>query len=69
MLTKILYKELVCWPHKTVRGAVEEAKIFERGEKVSVRANAERIGQARMAVVVRGEILFCDRNQFWNAVQ
>jgi hypothetical protein len=69
MLAKTLQKELVCWPHTTARGAVSEARIIEPGEKVFVRDNTEKIGRARIAVLVGGEILFCDRDQFWSSTK
>ena len=67
MLRKTLRKELVCWTHPVPRGAFADAKIIERGETVMLRDSEDPRGKGRMAVLVEGEILFCDRKQFWVA--
>jgi hypothetical protein len=67
MLRKTLRKELVCWTHPVPRGAVADAKIIEPGETAMLRDNEDPRGTGRMTVIVQGEILFCDRKQFWDA--
>lgn len=67
MLRKTLRKELVCWTHPVPRGAIADARIIELGETVRMRDNEDHRGSGRMAILVEGEILFCDRKQFWDA--
>ena len=67
MLRKTLRKELVCWTHPVPRGASADAKIIEAGETVSLRDNDDGPRTGRMAILVGDEIMFCDRNQFWDA--
>jgi hypothetical protein len=67
MPRKTLRKELVCWTHPVPRGAIADAKIIEAAETVSLRDNDDRPRSGRMAILVGDEIMFCDRNQFWNA--
>ena len=68
MLRKTLRKELVCWANQEPRGAVADANIIEPGEIVSLRDNEKGRDTGRMAILVGDEIRFCDRKQFWDAV-
>ena len=69
MIGKTLVKELVCWPHKLPRGAVADAKILPPGHRLFIRDNEDGTSSTgRMAVLVGNDILFCDRKQFWTAV-
>lgn len=67
MFKKTLRKELVCWTHRVSREAIADAKILEPGQTVSLRDNEDPRGTGRMAILVRDQILFCDRKQFWDA--
>ena len=69
MLQKIVRKELVCWSYKVARGSISEATIVKPGRKVSVRENEDRSSTGRMPVLLNGEIVYCDRKQFWGAVE
>ena len=68
MLRKTLKAPIVCWPHLTRRGAIADATVVESGETVGIRENEERGPSGRMAVTVRDKILFCNCEQFWDAV-
>ena len=59
----------MCWSYRVARGGISEAKIVEPGHKVSVRENEDPRGAGRMAVLLDDEIVFCDRKQFWGAVE
>jgi hypothetical protein len=48
-------------------GSVSEAHLIEPGETVFIRDNAERNSNGRMALMLKGKILFCDSRQFWRA--
>ena len=69
MLQKTVRKELVCWLYRVARGSISEAKIVEPGGKVLVRENEDPSATGRMAVLLNDEIVFCDRKQFWGAVE
>jgi hypothetical protein len=68
MLAKTLKAPIVCWPHIEPKGAVADATIIEPGETVRVRENEERRTSGRLLVMVGDTILFCNCQQFWNAV-
>jgi hypothetical protein len=51
------------------RGSISEAQIVKPGRKVSVRENEDRGSAGRMPVLLNGEIVYCDRKQFWGAVE
>ncbi len=69
MLRKTLRKELVCWMHKVPRGAIADAKIIRPGAEVAIRENENPSLNGRMPLAINGEILFCDRKQFWDSVK
>jgi hypothetical protein len=69
MLRKTLRKELVCWADPVPRGAIAETKIIEAGSTVTLRDNDDRPRTARVAILVGDEVMFCDRNQFWDAAR
>jgi hypothetical protein len=69
MLRKMLRKELVCWPDPVPHGAIADAKIIEAGYTVTLRDNNDRPRTVRVAIKVGDEVMFCDRNQFWDAAR
>ena len=70
MISKTLVNELVCWPHKLPRGAVADAKILPPGQCLRIRDNETRAnGTGRIAILAGDHVLFCDRKQFWAAVE
>jgi hypothetical protein len=69
MLQKTVRKQLVCWSYRAARGSISEEKIVEPGGKLSVRENEDPRATRRMAVLLNDEIVFCDRKQFWGAVE
>ncbi len=55
--------------HKVPRGAIADAKIIRPGAEVAIRENENPSLNGRMPLAINGEILFCDRKQFWDSVK
>ena len=55
--------------HKVPRRAIAEAKILRPGAEVAIREIENSLIGGRMPLAVNGEILFCDRKQFWDSVK
>ena len=67
MIAKTLKDTLVCWPRFGLSGASADARVVPSGQTVFIRDNQERLNAGRMAVMLKGKILFCDCEQFWKA--
>ena len=68
VLARTLREPLVCWPKIRPGGAIEDAVVLQPGETVHIRENEERKVAGRMPVMVRDKIVYCNCDQFWNAV-
>ena len=68
VVTKTIKVPLVCWPSMERRGYIDDAKIIEPGELISVAKQRLQDGHGRMAVEVNHQTFYCDCDQLRKSV-